>query len=430
MSVAQVESAPLPERQERTSFFRQSGWLMVTTVGGGVLMYAVHFFAKVIPEKEYALYGALLAAAMCVPIMPLQMLLAQQAAAAVAQGRERQLGSLFRHFWFAVTLIWVVCAVVALFFQQELIARWGITNPAALWVTLLVILAQAWLPMFQGLLQGLQNFFTLGWANVANGVGRLGVGAVIVLVFGGWAAGIMTGALIGLATGIALCVWHSRKVWMAPAEPYDRREFVKQAVPLLAGFGACQFLMAADTMCVTAYLKQNAECYVAAGTLSRALVWAVGPITSVMFPHIVASTVKSRKSNLFGLTLVCTAVLALLGALSLWVLGPFIVRVIAKPSFVAVTTQILPWYAAAMIPLCVANVLVSNLMGSSQFGVVLPIVILAAAYGVTLTFVHGSFVQVLQLLGLFNLALLAICGWYTFDHSRGRKAAGDAGARP
>jgi hypothetical protein len=40
--------------------------------------------------------------------------------------------------------------------------------------------------------------------------------------------------------------------------------------------------------------------------------------------------------------------------------------------------------------------------------------LLAVAYGVTLSFVHGSFVQVLQLLGAFNLALLAVCAWFTY----------------
>jgi hypothetical protein len=133
-----------------------------------------------------------------------------------------------------------------------------------------------------------------------------------------------------------------------------------------------------------------------------------------MFPRIVRSAARSQKSIVFGLTLACTAALAITGVLGLWLLGPWVVRFMAKPSYVEVTTQILPWYAAAMVPLCLANVLVSNLLGKSQFRVVIPIMVLAVAYGVTLVFLHGSFVQVLQLLGAFNLALLAVCAWFTF----------------
>ena len=400
---------------------------MFATVASGALMYGVHFFSKVIPPEQYAIFGTLLALTMCIPVMPLQMVFAQQAAAALATGRQRQLSGMFRRAWLGITLLWGLGAVIMWFAQDQLIARWG-CSAAALWITLLVILASAWLPMFLGLLQGKQDFLTFGWTMILNGIGRVGSAAVIVLLLGayvvtlgGYAAGIMLGAFLGLAFAIVLAIWQTRDIWAGPSAPFDTATLLKQIVPLLLGFGACQFLMAADTMFVKAYLPDGAECYVAAGTLSRALVWAVGPLTAVMFPRIVASAARSEKSNVFGLTLACTAAIAITGVICLWWLGPWVVRIMAKPDYVAATTQILPWYAGAMVPLCLANVLASNLLGKSQFAVVIPMVLLAVGYGVTLTFVHGSFIQVLQLLGAFNLGLLAICAFFTF-----RKSAANA----
>lgn len=421
MSAETIESSPAAAApSQHASFFRQSGWLMIANVAGGALMYAVHFFSKVIPEEEYAIFGALLALTILVPALPLQMVFAQQTAAALVTGRQRQLAGMFRAAWVGVTVLWVIAAVLMLLWQEQLMAKWGITKPAALWVTMLVILVQAWLPMFQGLLQGQQKFFSFGWALILNGVGRLAFGAVVVVVLAhNNATGIMVGAFAGFALAVGICIWSSRDLWMMKSEPYDWRGLLVQVLPLLMGFGACQFLMAADTMIVKAYLKENAECYVAAGTLSRALVWAVGPLTSVMFPRIVHSAVRGEKSNIFGLSLAFTAGMAIVGVLGLWLLGPWVVRLMAKPSYVEITTQLLPWYAGAMVPLCLANVLASNLLGKGQFRVVVPMVLLAVAYGVTLTFVHSSFVQVLQLLGGFNLLLLAVCAWYTF-----RKPAG------
>jgi len=416
---ATPEMTAKPAEKQHASFFRQSGWLMFANVASGALMYGVHFFSKVIPESEYSIFGALLALTMCIPIMPLQMVFAQQTATALATGRQKQLSGMFRRAWLGVTLLWGVGALIMWFAQDQLIARWQLSNPAALWITLLVILASAWLPMFLGLLQGKQDFFTFGWTMIINGIGRVGTGAIIVFVLGGYAAGIMVGAFLGLAFATALAIWQSRDIWGGPSGPFDTVALLKQIAPLLLGFGACQFLMAADTMFVKAYLPEDSQCYVAAGTLSRALVWAVGPLTAVMFPRIVASAARSEKSNLFGLTLACTAALAIMGVVCLWLLGSWVVGIMAKPSYVEVTTQILPWYAGAMVPLCLANVLASNLLGKSQFAVVIPMVLLAIAYGVTLTFVHGSFVQVLQLLGAFNLGLLAICAWFTFRRRPG-----------
>src|SRR5580765_4941648 len=88
----QSAAAPSPH----ASFFRQSGWLMFANVAQGAMMYGVHFFAKVIPKEEYAVFGALLAMTICVPTMPLQMVFAQQTAAALATGRARQLAGMFR----------------------------------------------------------------------------------------------------------------------------------------------------------------------------------------------------------------------------------------------------------------------------------------------------------------------------------------------
>jgi len=417
-------AATVAPADQRASFFRQSGWLMFASIASGAMMYGVHFFSKVIPEKEYGIFGALLALTMCVPAVPLQMVVAQQASAALASGRQRQLARLFRRAWACATLVWAVGAVVMWFVQDDLVLRWRLAGPTALWVTQLVILGSVWLPLFLGLLQGEQDFLTYGWAMITSGIGRLGVGAVIVLVLVKRdAVGIMWGAFAGLALALLLAIWQSRKLWLGPGEAFAMRALLAQAVPLLIGFGACQFLMAADTMFVNAYLPENVQCYVAAGTLSRALVWAVGPLTAVMFPRIVASAVRSEKSNVFGLTLLGTAALAIAGVVGLWLLGPWVVRFMAKPSYVAVTTQILPWYAGAMVPLCLANVLVSNLLGKSQFRVVIPIVVLAVAYGVMLTFVHGSYIQVLQLLGVFNLALLGVCAWYTFVRPANKSVA-------
>jgi O-antigen/teichoic acid export membrane protein len=416
MSAETVEnSSDVRKSSERSSFFRQSGWLMIAGTAGGLMMYGAHFFSKVIPEKEYAIFGALLALTICVPAMPLQMVFAQQTAAALAMGRQRQLAAMFRASWAGITGLWIIALIVMLFVQKGLMDKWDITNSWALWVTMLVILMQAWLPLFQGLLQGEQKFMPFGWAMMLNGVGRVIIGVLVVIVLAQKdATGIMIGAFGGFALATGICMWASRDVWTLKGEPYDLRGLLSQVIPLLLGFGACQFLMAADTMIVKAYLKENSQCYVAAGTLARALVWAIGPLTAVMFPRIVHSSVRGEKSNVFGLSLVLTAALALAGVLGFWLFGPFVVRLMTKPSYVEVTMQILPWYAVAMVPLCLANLLASNLLGKGQYRVVIPMITLAIGYGVTLMFVHGSFIQVLQLLGLFNFLLFAVCAWFTW----------------
>ena len=84
-----TQSAP-PKTGPGSAFFRQSGWLMIANIAGGVLMWALHFLARRLKEGEYGTFGALLTVVMVLPTMPLQMVLAQQTARGLATGREAE----------------------------------------------------------------------------------------------------------------------------------------------------------------------------------------------------------------------------------------------------------------------------------------------------------------------------------------------------
>src|SRR5437899_8594337 len=54
MLAAKAEIPPMTQAAHRATFFRQSGWLMIANIGGGVLMWAVHFLNKFIDTGEYS----------------------------------------------------------------------------------------------------------------------------------------------------------------------------------------------------------------------------------------------------------------------------------------------------------------------------------------------------------------------------------------
>jgi len=424
MSEEKVEAIPTIDHKPHATFFRQSGWLMIATVGGGVLMWAVHLLNKKIPDPEYSVFGVLLAVAMFVPNMPLQMVFAQQTAKALATGRERELAGMIRLAWIGTFVLWLAAVGAALFWQTDILTRWQIKNPAGLWLVLPTILFSLWLPMFSGVMQGQQNFFWLGWQNIINAIGRVGIATVAVLVFGGYAAGMFTGVCLGLGVAAGICIWQSRGLWALRAQPFDWRSLLAQIVPLMLGFAVIQFFLTADTMFAQANFPAGQTAfYVGAGTLSRALMWVVVPLATVMFPKIVHSEARSEKSNLLRLVLLGTVLLAIGGATGLTVLGPWIVKLIYKGSYVAVASSVLPWYAWAMVPLTLANVLVNDLMARSQFRIVPALVALAVIYGAALAVVghragtlldaEAGFRLMIQTLGAFNLLLLGVCALFT-----------------
>ena len=225
----------------------------------------------------------------------------------------------------------------------------------------------------------------------------------------------MTGVLMGFAVATAAAMWQTRAVWTLPPLPSDKHAVLAQVIPLMLGFAAFQFLFTADTMFVKAYFSADETgFYFAAGTMSRALMWLVTPLAMVMFPKIVHSTAKSQENDLMGVVLLGTGVLAAIGGAGLWIVGPFAVKLMFTESYVRVAASVLPWYAFAMLPLAMANVLLNNLLARSAFRIVPALVVLAIGYGFALTQFHDSLQTVLKTMGVCNLLLLAVCAWFTW----------------
>ncbi len=415
MSVTTAEKAvPVSDSENRSSFFRQSGWLMIATVAGGVFMWAVHLLNRFIPEEAYAEFGVFLAVTICVPNTPIQMIFTQQTAKAVALNREHQLSGMIRMGWLGIFLFWAVCAGVVLLFQKTILSHWNISNPAALYLTLPVVLFMALQPMFWGVLQGRQNFLWLGWSMMVQGIARFGIAAVAVCVLMMGAAGMVTGMLGGLAVSLFVAIWATRSLWLATPVAFDWRAIIKQTLPLLFGFGAYQFLLTADTLFVKAYFPNAvAAAYIGAGTLARASTWLVGPLAAVMFPKIVHAKAKAENTNLMNVVLLGTVILAAGGAVGLTVLGPWFVKFMF-PKMAPTLAAMLPWYAWAVVPLALANVLINNLMARSLFKVVPVLIVLAPVYAFALTRFHTTSIEVIQTLGIFNTLLFLICAWFTW----------------
>jgi O-antigen/teichoic acid export membrane protein len=394
---------------------------MFATVAGGMFMTAMHFLSKAIPVTAYSEFGVFLIAAMFIPAMPLQMVLAQQTAQATALRREHELSGLIRAAWIATFVVWLVGAAVVLLFQHSILDHMKISDPAGLYLALPVLLFTTWLPMFYGILQGQQNFLWMGWSMMVNGVGRVAIAAFAVLVLHRYASGMVTGMLVGMGLALILAIWPTRSLWLTPTVSFEWRKLLRQIFPLTLGFGAYQFLLTADTMLVKwDFTGATAAFYLSAGTLARASTWLVGPLATVMFPKLVHAKAKGDKTDLLEVVLLGTLIFSAGGATGLSILGPYLVRFMFTQEFVQAAAALLPWYAWAVVPLALANVLLNNLMAQSRFKVVPALCGLTVAYAFALSRFHASPTMVIKVLGLANLTLFAVCAWYTWGPGKAK----------
>jgi hypothetical protein len=405
------------DHKPHADFFRQSGWLMIASITGGVLMFFVHFLNKFIPDQDYSAFGVLLMVVACVPTLPMQMVFAQQTAKALATGNERQLARMSQGIFLLVTTLCVLIAIVVVSFRSAIVEYWHLPNATGLILTLPLLWFSVVNPMLVGMLQGRQDFFWIGWTTIINGVMRL-VGAGLLVALGFGAGGMTGGVLIGFSIVVAIGIGRTRDLVFRPGEAFDWKVW-RDVVPLFLGFLACQVLFTSDSMFTMSHFSgDEMKPYVLAGTLSRALLWLVQPLATVMFPKIVQSSMRGQKSNLFGLVVLGTAVLSACGMIGLWVTGPLVVRIVGKPTDVAGAMALIPWYAGAMIPLAMANVMVNDLLARSKYAIVPFAVLVAIGYCFAMPYMLSHYpgrLQIpLQTVGAFNLLLFCICAVFTW----------------
>lgn len=408
----------------KLAFFRQSSWMIAATTASGLFMYAVHVPALAkLPEDEYAVFATLLQAInlMLIPGLSLQIVFAQQAAAARSESERRRLTGTVRTLLRSIFLFWLVVAGAAFLLQGRVIATLKITNSAAFWITIAAFLPTLSLYLMQGLLQGTQNFLWLGWVAILNGLSRFLFVLVTVVWLGGYAAGAMAGPLMGMVSALAVAMWQTSGIWSDAAEPFAWRPWLARLIPLTLGLAASQIMLAADMIIVRGFFQSDTGLYAAAGTIARGLVVFTGPVAMVMFPKIVRSLSSAERIGLLGQALLGTGVLASLAALGCTFLPELPFRIL-KPAYLPIA-PLLPWFAWCMMPLTMTNVLINHLLARSQYRAVSWLVAVAFAYIAVLIFVAKSvsvaeampgFKLIVQTIGGFNLLLLAVAAWFTW----------------
>ncbi len=430
-----IEPAPARNPESATTFFRQGGWLVMATVSSGVFMTGTQIVAnRWMAPAEYLLWFALLRIflLMSIPSAGLQIVFAQQTAAAVTDRQHQQLAQTVRATLGATFIIWLIMAAVAFAGRSHWIALLKITNPAALWVTVLLGLASLWSPMVKGALQGFQNFVGLGWVFILDGVGRFAA-ILVILWLGGQAAGGMTGALIGQGISVLVGAWLLRHLLRAPGQRVDWRPWLQRVVPLTLGIGGVQFIFNADVVYVKSVFDQT-TLYMPAAMMGLALVTFTTPLAAVMFPKVVRSAALAQNTRGLHQALGATLLLGVAAAVASTVFPQLPLRIVyySKPIYWA-AAPLVPWFTWCLLPLILANVLVANLLARERFAVVPWIVLVAAGYGLTLAGLRPhlktldemlAFRTVVQTFGSFGLLLLGVAGFFTWREAVRAAAAG------
>ena len=404
--------------------------MVIATFAGGMMMAMVHTVARKMGPEEYSTFITLLRLliVMGIPMVALQTIFARQAAAVTNQAQQRHLIATVRAIMQGTFLVWVVCAAVVLSAMRPLSHLLKISNPWALYFTLIIGLAGLWIPVAKGLLQGQHHFFGLGWLQISDGAGRFGLMLLVILCFGGKAAGGMFAVVVGQLITISMAAWLTYPVWsVRPGVGFGWKGWLSEALPLTVGLGTVLLMSSIDMLFVQGLFTDTRQTALYGGAMLTgfAIIQFIAPVALVMFARVVKSVAHSEVGGSLGLTLWATILFGALAGFGCTILPKLPLRLMyfGNPEMWQ-AAPLVPWFAWALLPLTVANVLVQNILARGRFRAVLWLVLVPPAYTAALCLQAPSlvrmsyfeaFIRVIQTLGVASTVLCLIAAWFSRD---------------
>jgi O-antigen/teichoic acid export membrane protein len=429
--------------KRESAFFRQSSWMVIATFAGGFFMTLVHTVARKMGPQEYSTFVTLLRLLiiMGIPSAALQTVFAGQAAAVTSAAKKEQLIATTRAILAGTFLIWIASALAVLAAARPLSHLLRISHPAALYFTVLLCLTSLWIPVLKGILQGEHRFWGLGWLQISDGVGRFSVMLLVILLLTCKAAGAMFAALAGQLVTAAIGLALTRSIWgTRPAVSFDARGWLREAVPLTLGLGTVLLMSSMDMLFVQGLFADTRQTALYSGAMLTgfAIIQFIAPVAMVMFARVAQSAARSEQSNSLKLTLASTLVFGCVAGVGCTLLPSLPLRLMYlgnKEMWNA--APLVPWFAWALLPLTVANVLVQNLLARARFGAVPWLLLVPGLYGAALCFQapalvkmqsFDAFIRVIQTLGLAGLTLCLVAAWFSRPKAAATASGQDSAA--
>lgn len=421
-------SAPTSSPMERGTFFRQTGWMTLAALLGGVGNMAANIVAQRMPEGQFNIFNTALSALgiLGIPALGMQAAFAAQAAGADGAERSRDLASTMRGALGLLALVWVALAGWWFLREREIMAAYNLTQPAMLWTLLFILLLTLLTPVPLGTLQGRQDFAAYGWCVLLNGLGRFLVLFAVVRGLGGGALGGLIGVLAGAALVLGLVAWRTKSLLTGAKGQFDWKHWLQRLIPVTIGLGALSVITQADALAVRKYLQpvltpDEADGYSAVRIIAQALVFVIGALTAVMFPKVARSFQRAEKTDVLRLTLALTAAVGVAGALAATLFPELPLRILS-PGRLFASKTLVPAYCWAIVPVALASVMVWSLLARECYRVVPWLAALAAGYWLALQSFHDRLITVIGMVGAFGTLLCLVCGTFLWLDGRGAAA--------
>ena len=411
----------------RSSFFRQSAWMLFASMAGGGLLALVHrIAARMDASGEYGLFTTVLNSmtALTWPALGLAAAFMQMTAMATTDEAKRDVSAAAKRVAGGMVCYWVLICLAMFVGKDWVMTTFKMTSGLALVWLAPTLLLQLLSPIAQGIVQGRQDFFTAGWSAIIGGAGRLSITWLAVTLLGASAGWAICGAFFGLLAGFIPLVIASRHIWRLPAGTFAFSSWLRDAGPLTGGLAASAFLFSLDQWAAREFLPPAGnDLYGAAGTVGRVVMWVSAPLVVVMFPKIIGAAAAGEDRRILFHAVGATLAVAASAAIACTLFPSVPLLALQGKALAASAAPLVPVYVWCLVPLTLANVLLNNLLARKRYGVVVPLIVVALGYWMALRRFNGSPKEIILTLGGAATVALLVTAFYTWRGGKRSYAA-------
>jgi O-antigen/teichoic acid export membrane protein len=280
-------------------------------------------------------------------------------------------------------------------------------GPGPVLAATLVCIAMLLLTALAGILQGLQKFGWYGAQTLLWFAGRL-VFAVLLCWLGFRATGALSGMVLGsLMAGLIPYLALRKSVFnRLSRERIASREIYRYAAKVFLVYACFMFMGNVDVMTAKHYFEPEQAGLFAQACLLAHMLWLVPwPVIMAMFPGVAKCRAEGRDPGvLMKKGMLLGGGFALIFALGVRLLPSLAFGVLFKqPEHPMIA--LMPGFLVAMFPLALCFVVLNYEMASNRFTVLIPMLAVAVGTAVALVLRHGSFEEIVFIVGCANWIL-------------------------
>jgi O-antigen/teichoic acid export membrane protein len=399
-------------RRNLTAEIGQSWMLAAAMLVSQLLSYLFQLvMSRSLPASGFGLLNGLMAFSflLAIPVNTIQLTVARQTAETLISSGYSQVSRYLRTDLRRTTPV-ILGGLVAYLVVSPVLASFFHSSLLPIWLVGAISLAALYLPFADGVLQGLQRFQSLAGTILTRYVGKLGFGALLVMmgmgVEGGLTALFVANvvAVLFAFTLVSFGLRGSGQKGSSPAE--TATTYSRDAWPTLVTYACVVLLMNADVMLARHYLSAtDAAHYAVAALLGKIAYYLPGFLNVILVPKVASARASGRSTRQY-LTVAVLATFAASGGVVLvyGLLPRQVISLLFGASYASPETATLVlFYSVAMLILSVLYLEVHYLLARRSTA---PLYGLLAGPAVALALMVSRHGNGLELIGALTIGLL------------------------